>query len=77
MTAYGWLAVDKDLRLVGRYDLVNMNADADDAHSELVIIGVDWTPLKDIHVMPNFYYRGFRGAAPDLLYARVTLHYDF
>ena len=77
VTAYGWVAVLQNLRFVGRYDYVNMNTDADNTKSDLVIAGVDFAALKNLHVMPNFYYRGYRGAAYDLMLARITLHYDF
>jgi len=77
ISAYGWIAIVEKIRFVGRYDYVNMNTDATGAKSDLVIAGVDFAALKNLHVMPNLYYRSFRGSSPDLMLARVTLHYDF
>lgn len=76
-SAYGWVELVEKFRFVGRYDYLDTNTDADNAKSDLVIAGIDYAALKNLHVMPNFYYRSYRGASPDLTMARITLHYDF
>ena len=77
VSAFGWVELIEKLRFVGRYDYLDTNTDADNAKSDLVIAGIDYAALKNLHVMPNFYYRSYRGASPDLTMARITLHYDF
>jgi hypothetical protein len=77
VSAYTWVVFVTNLRFVGRYDYLDTNTDASNAKSDLIIAGIDYTGVKNLHVMPNFYYRSFRDATPDMTTARITLHYDF
>ena len=77
LSAYGWVEFAQKLRFVGRYDYLDMNTDAEGARSDYVVVGIDFAALKNLHVLPNVTYRGYRGASPDVMQARMTLHYDF
>ena len=52
------------------------------AKSNMVIVGIDWTPIKDVHIIPNlflvFYDKPEIGEAPDTdIMPRLTLYYKY
>jgi hypothetical protein len=52
------------------------------AKSNTVILGIDWTPLKDVHIIPNlflvFYDKPDKGDKPNTdVMPRLTLYYSY
>lgn len=73
------------LAAFGRYDYFDPDAEVDNAgyREHLLIGGVDFTPIKSVHLMPNVIVRSYQGkasAVPDQdadIVARITLFYSF
>lgn len=93
MTVFGAAAVKPDeIWVFGRFDkMLSVNPDAPkikyapmsgDAKSNTIIAGLDYRPVKNVHIIPNvlmsFYDSPEAGDKPgsDLM-ARVTLYYKF
>lgn len=69
----------------GRYDYLDPNTEADNSgyRENLLIIGVDFAPIKAVHLMPNAILKSYSGktsAIPDKdadIVARITLFYSY
>ena len=62
----------------GRYDLNEPNSDAEDDESTLLILGLDYRPMKTVHVMPNLRVQSYAadGIESDT-WAALTFQYQF
>ena len=69
----------------GRYDYFDPDAEVDNVgyREHLLIVGVDFAPIKTVHLMPNVTVKSYSGkasAAPDKdadVVARITLFYSY
>jgi hypothetical protein len=72
MSAFGSLAVKQGLKGFGRVDAINNNDT--ETTDVLVIAGLDHSPTKNVHLMPNIYITLPDGPDPNIM-ARMTLFF--
>lgn len=77
ISAQAWGTVADDVRLVGRFDRFDPNTDLDNDAINLFIIALDYTPAKDVHVMPNLYLQTYQANVANDVVARLTFYYIF
>lgn len=77
ISALAWGSVADDIRLVGRFDYFDPNPSADNDAVNLFILAFDYTPTKDVHVMPNLYLQTYQANVVNDVVARVTFYYIF
>jgi hypothetical protein len=84
LSVFGRWSRDPVLGVFARFDLWQPDRRSDNrVDSRLWIAGVDWQPIKDVHIMPNMEYQEYvaRGSAvaPAFhdLQARVTFYYRY
>ena len=74
VSAFGALGLADGLKCFGRIDMVS--EDVDDTTDLLVIAGLDHSPAKNVHLMPNIYVQLPDGPDPNIQ-ARLTFFYKY
>ncbi|MFC1526795.1 hypothetical protein ACFL6X_08315 [Candidatus Latescibacterota bacterium] len=74
VSVFGALDLSSSLAGFGRVDMIN--DDVGDTTDLLLIAGLDHSPAKDIHLMPNLYVNIPDGPDPSIQ-ARLTMFYKF
>ena len=76
LSAYGWIAVGPQVRLVGRGDYWNPDTNVRDDENVFLLGGIDWGVEDDVHIIPNIEIQTYSGPgiSADVV-ARVTLFY--
>ena len=77
VSAFGWVSAGDNVRLIGRFDVYDPNTSADKDGSSYFLTAVDYMPVKEVHVMPNFYVQSFQADVASDVVARMTFYYTF
>lgn len=77
VSAFAWIALVEEVRLVGRYDLFDPNTEVDDDKSSLIIGALDYMPTGKVHLMPNVYIQTYQADIKTDVVARFSFYYLF
>lgn len=77
VTAYAWLSLTDELRIVGRLDVFDPNTSVDNDGNTLIIGAVDYMPTKEVHIMPNICVQTYQANVASDVVGRVTFYYIF
>lgn len=79
LSAFAWLALTEDMRLVGRYDTYDPNTDSDatDDVRSLLIAALDYRVADHINVMPGVEVIGKESAENSDVIPRMTFLWTF
>src|SRR5712692_8339431 len=77
VSAFGWVSVKDDIRLIGRFDIYDPNTSVDKDGNYYFLGALDYMPVKEVHIMPNIYYQSYQADVASDVVARVTVHYIF
>lgn len=78
VSAYAWVRINDNIRLVGRYDKYVPNTDLDkNDRTNLMLGAVDFQVDKSVSVMPNVESVTYSGNGTDDLIGRITFYYQF
>ncbi|MDZ7362943.1 MAG: hypothetical protein ONB46_19805 [candidate division KSB1 bacterium] len=75
---FGAVKVAEKVKLLGRYDLYDPNADLDDDGNTFIIAGLDFAPEKNVNIIPNVKIESYQAAGRDATaIGEVTLFFRF
>ncbi len=79
LSAFAWVALTEDLRIVGRYDTYDPNTDSDATNDvrSLIIGAVDVKAADNVHFMPGVEVIGREGMDDSDVIPRVTFLWNF
>jgi hypothetical protein len=84
MSFFSWVKIVDGLNGFARVDLYNPNSKLDNVgyKETFFTVGLDWMPIKDVHLMPNVWLNSFKakGTAPTRdadLVGRLTFFYVY
>jgi hypothetical protein len=74
---WAWLKLSDKFRLVGRLDGFDPNSDMDNDANMLSLIGLDYRPVDNVSIIPNFEMTNYLGTSKKDISARLTVAYQF
>ena len=79
VSAFAWLALSKEIRVVGRYDTYDPNTDSDAKNDvrSLLIAALDYKVADNVNVMPGVEVIGREGVDASDVVPRVTFLWKF
>ena len=77
VSAFGWVSLQDDIRLVGRFDVYDPNTDVDKDGIYYILGALDYMPVKEVHVMPNVYVQSYQADVASDVVARLTFYHTF
>lgn len=77
VSAFAWITLVENVRLIGRYDLFDPNREIDNDETTLIIGALDYMPTKKVHLMPNAYIQVYQADIDTDVVARFSFYYLF
>ncbi len=77
VSVWAWVGLTDVVRIVGRFDTVDPNTDADKDARNLIIGALDFRVDKNVSIMPNVEALTYQSDGANDLTGRVTLFYQF
>ena len=78
ISVFGSAKASDRAKVFGRFDFFDPSNKATDDRELLIIGGIDFIPLKDVHVMPNLWVQSYQASGVDAdVVPRVTFYYKF
>ncbi|MCX6152466.1 MAG: hypothetical protein NTX22_18215 [Ignavibacteriales bacterium] len=74
---WAWASLSEKFRVVGRFDNYDPNSDNSNDAVLLLLAGIDFRPVKNVSIIPNFELFKYEGKDPKDLVGRVTFYYQF
>ena len=74
---WAWYRLSDKIKLVGRVDRFDLNEDTSNEGSVLIVSGLDYRPVNEVSIIPNFEWINYEGVNGKDLTARLTFAYQF
>lgn len=76
-SVWAWLKIIDKLRLVGRIDRFDPNHDKNNDASIMTIAGLDYRPINNVSIIPNFEFTDYQNKKDNDFSIRLTFAYQF
>ena len=71
------LFVDKNFKVVGRYDNFDPNSNLDSDGLSLILLALDYMPVSKVHVSPNVEIKTYQKGGDSDIVPRITFFWEF